>query len=180
VKITRTEIPEVVILEPEVFEDERGSFFESYNRRELGVLAGIDFDFVQDNISTSKKNVVRGLHYQLRRPQGKLVRAMRGEVFDVAADIRRASPTFGRWVGFTLSASNRRMAWIPQGFAHGFLALSDTAEILYKATDYWNAMDERTILWSDKDLAIVWPLTGVPILSRKDREGTVLRDAELL
>ncbi len=177
-RLAPTEIPGVALLEPRVFEDARGFNFESYNRRAFRELAGTDVEFVQDNRSGSAENVIRGLHYQVVRPQGKLVCALRGEIFDVAVDLRRSSPTFGRWAGFRLSAANRRMAWIPPGFAHGFLALS-AAEVLYKLTDFWAPEHERTILWNDPALAIAWPLEGSPILSEKDAKGTRLEAAEL-
>lgn len=177
-KLVVTEIPDVLLLEPRVFEDARGCNFESYNRRAFHELTGIEAEFVQDNRSGSARNVLRGLHYQIKRPQGKLVSALRGEIFDVAVDLRRSSPTFGRWVGFRLSAQNRRMAWIPAGFAHGFLALTE-AEVLYKLTDFWAPEHERTLLWSDARLAIPWPLEGQPLLSEKDAKGTRLEAAEL-
>ena len=147
-KVIETALPDVLLLEPRVFEDERGHFFESYNKKALKDL-GIDYEFVQDNHSRSKKGVLRGLHYQIQQPQGKLVRVIEGEVFDVAVDIRKSSPTFGQWVGFNLSATNKRIAWIPPGFAHGFLTLSDAAEFLYKTTDYWAPEYERCIRWDD-------------------------------
>jgi dTDP-4-dehydrorhamnose 3,5-epimerase len=172
-------IPEVVILEPRVFGDPRGFFFESFNRRKLEAALGRSLDFVQDNHSLSAKNVLRGLHYQLPNPQAKLVRVMRGEVFDVAVDLRRGSPTFGRWVGDTLSAANRRQVWIPEGFAHGFLVVSDEAEILYKITSYWSPEHEHCIRWDDPDVAIPWPKTAAPILSAKDAAGSLLRNAPL-
>ena len=177
-KLTVTELPDVLLLEPRVFEDARGYNFESYNRRAFYELTGIEADFVQDNRSGSAKNVLRGLHYQVVRPQGKLVCVLHGEIFDVAVDLRRGSPSFGRWVGFRLSAANRRMAWIPAGFAHGFLALSD-AEVLYKLTDFWAPEHERTILWSDPRLAIAWPLSGAPIVSERDGRGVPFEQAEL-
>lgn len=177
-KLVVTEIPDVLLLEPRVFEDARGYNFESYNRRAFRELTGIEAEFVQDNRSGSARNVLRGLHYQIKRPQGKLVSALRGEIFDVAVDLRRSSPTFGRWVGFRLSAQNRRMAWIPAGFAHGFLALTE-AEVLYKLTDFWAPEHERTLLWSDPRLAIAWPLEGQPLLSERDAKGTRLEAAEL-
>ena len=177
-KLVVTEIPDVLLLEPRVFEDARGYNFESYNRRAFRELTGIEAEFVQDNRSGSARNVLRGLHYQIKRPQGKLVSALRGEIFDVAVDLRRSSPTFGRWAGFRLSAQNRRMAWIPAGFAHGFLALTE-AEVLYKLTDFWAPEHERTLLWSDARLAIAWPLEGQPLLSEKDAKGTRLEAAEL-
>jgi dTDP-4-dehydrorhamnose 3,5-epimerase len=177
-KITPTRLPEVLLIEPKVFGDARGFFFESHNRRALKAAAGIDVEFVQDNHSLSGKNVLRGLHYQIRQPQGKLVRVISGEVFDVAVDIRRGSPNFGQWTGFRLSAQSKQMAWIPPGFAHGFLVLSEQAEFLYKTTDYYAPEHERAILWSDPDLAIDWPLSAEPILGDKDRRATPLRLAE--
>ena len=178
-KVIRTEIPDVLLLEPRVFEDARGVAFESYNRRVFRDLTGLDPQFVQDNRSTSRKNVLRGLHYQTGKPQGKLISALRGEIYDVAVDLRRSSPTFGRWVGFSLSEHDRRMAWLPRGFAHGLLALSDSAEVLYKLDDFWSPADERTIAWNDADIGVRWPLQGEPILSDKDRRGTPFRSAEL-
>jgi dTDP-4-dehydrorhamnose 3,5-epimerase len=176
-KIVPTSIPEVVLLEPKVFGDDRGFFFESWNRRTFAEL-GITSDFVQDNHSKSQKNVLRGLHYQIENAQGKLVRVTSGAVYDVAVDLRRSSPTFGRWVGFTLSASDRRMAWIPPGFAHGFCVTSESAEFLYKTTDYYSPAHERTLLWNDPQLAIPWPLSGEPLLAAKDKTGTPLAQAE--
>ena len=177
-KVVRTAIPDVVVLEPKVFGDARGFFLETWNARAFAI-AGIRAEFVQDNHSRSTRNVLRGLHYQLRQPQGKLVRVILGEVFDVAVDLRRSSPTFGRWVGEKLSAENRRMVWIPAGFAHGFLVVSDVAEFLYKATDYYAPEHERSIAWNDPDLAIEWPLSSAPVLSAKDVAGVRLRDAEV-
>ncbi|MDD5240717.1 MAG: dTDP-4-dehydrorhamnose 3,5-epimerase [Sulfuricella sp.] len=177
--VIQTTLPGLLILEPKVFGDERGFFFESYNQRVLAEKAGITAHFVQDNHSRSAKNVLRGLHYQIRQPQGKLVRVVAGEVFDVVVDIRKSSPTFGKWDGFKMSAENRRMAWIPPGFAHGFLVLSDYAEFLYKTTDYWAPEYERCIRWDDHDLDIQWPLAGEPVLSTKDVAGDALRTAEL-
>lgn len=177
--VVATDLPGVLILEPKVFGDDRGFFFESYNARVFREKTGLDVDFVQDNHSRSAKNVLRGLHYQISQPQGKLVRVIAGEVFDVAVDLRRSSPSFGRWVGFRLSAENKRMAWIPAGFAHGFVVVSETAEFLYKTTDYWAPEFERTVLWNDPDLAIDWPLAGEPILAAKDQAGRRLRDAEV-
>lgn len=177
--VIQMDLPGLLILEPKVFGDERGFFFESYNQRVLAAKAGITVHFVQDNHSRSAKNVLRGLHYQIKQPQGKLVRVIVGEVFDVAVDIRKSSPTFGKWAGFKLSAENKRMAWIPPGFAHGFLVLSDSAEFLYKTTDYWAQEYERSIRWDDPDLDIQWPLTGEPVLSAKDMAGDVLRTAEV-
>ncbi len=176
--IIQTTISDVLLVEPKVFTDARGFFFESFNKKSMQA-AGIAGDFVQDNHSRSARNVLRGLHYQIKQPQGKLVRAVAGEIFDVAVDIRRRSPTFGKWVGFNLSAENRRMAWIPPGFAHGFLVLSEFAEVLYKATDYWAPQFERTIVWNDRDLAIAWPNGGEPQLSTKDKAGAAFSEAEI-
>lgn len=177
-QVVRTAIPEVLIVEPRVFGDERGYFFESYNERELENL-GLRAHFVQDNQSRSGKNVLRGLHYQIRQPQGKLVRVTTGEIYDVAVDIRKSSPTFGKWTGVVLSAANKRICWIPAGFAHGFLVTSDIAEVQYKTTDYYAPEHERCIAWNDRDLAVSWPLAGEPILSPKDRAGQPLKDAEV-
>ena len=176
-KAIPTAIPDVLLLEPRVFGDARGFFYESWNRRTFAEL-GIDVDFVQDNHSKSQKNVLRGLHYQIEQAQGKLVRVMAGEVYDVAVDLRRSSPTFGQWVGFTLSAADKRMAWIPPGFAHGFCVTSESAEFLYKTTDYWSPAHERTLLWNDPQLAIPWPLSGAPMLAAKDVTGTPLAQVE--
>lgn len=173
-----TDISEVKLIEPAVFEDSRGLFFESYNQRAFAGL-GITEEFVQDNQSLSRKGVLRGLHYQIQEPQGKLVRCVRGEIFDVAVDLRRHSATFGHWEGHRLSAANRRMLWIPVGFAHGFLTLSEAAEVLYKATAFYAPRYERTILWRDPAIHIDWPLDGEPILSGKDSAGLLLRDAEV-
>lgn len=177
--VISTAIPEVLLIEPKVFGDERGFFFESFNARKFAELTGVTLGFVQDNHSRSAKNVLRGLHYQIKQPQGKLVRVVAGEVFDVAVDIRKNSPTFGQWAGFILSAENKRMAWVPPGFAHGFVVLSDYAEFLYKTTDYWSPEHERCILWNDPALAIDWPMQESPQLSAKDREGLLLADAEV-
>lgn len=174
-----TAIPEVLILEPKVFGDERGFFYESYNQRAFRQATELDVHFVQDNHSRSAKGVLRGLHYQIRHPQGKLVRCTLGEVFDVAVDLRKDSPRFGQWVGEILSAENKRMMWIPEGFAHGFLVLSEVAEFLYKTTDYYSAEYERGIIWSDPDLGIDWPVLGEPVLSAKDQVAPRMRDAEL-
>jgi dTDP-4-dehydrorhamnose 3,5-epimerase len=174
-----TAISDLVILEPKVFGDERGFFYESFNARRFRELTGVATEFVQDNHSKSSRGVLRGLHYQIEQPQGKLVRVVAGEVFDVAVDIRKSSRTFGKWVGVHLSAENRRMAWIPEGFAHGFVVLSESAEFLYKTTDYWAPEHERCILWSDPAIGIDWLLAGEPALSAKDKAGTLLRDAEL-
>jgi dTDP-4-dehydrorhamnose 3,5-epimerase len=174
-----SQIPGVLLLEPRVFGDARGFFFEAYNRRAFHKATGVDVEFVQDNHSRSAKNVLRGLHYQVRQAQGKLVRVISGEVWDVAVDLRRASPAFGKWAAFTLSAETTRMAWIPPGFAHGFLVVSESAEVLYKATDYYAPEHERTLLWNDAALGIQWPLAGAPVLADKDRRGTPLAAAEL-
>lgn len=172
-----TAIPDVFMIAPKVFGDDRGFFLESYNRRAMAVL-GIDFDFVQDNHSRSARGVLRGLHYQIRQAQGKLVRVVAGEIYDVAVDMRRSSPTFGKWVGMTLSAENKRMAWVPPGFAHGFYVTSDVAEVLYKATDYYAPEHERSLLWNDPAIGIDWPLAGEPLLSEKDRNGQPFAKAE--
>ncbi|MCL4470390.1 MAG: dTDP-4-dehydrorhamnose 3,5-epimerase [Gammaproteobacteria bacterium] len=177
--VIKTALPGVLILEPKVYGDERGFFFESYNEKVLAEKAGITAHFVQDNHSRSAKNVLRGLHYQIRQPQGKLVRVVAGEVFDVAVDLRKSSPTFGQWVGYNLSAENKHMAWIPPGFAHGFLVLSEYAEFLYKTSDYWAPEHERCIRWNDTDLAVDWPLQGEPVLSAKDQGGVASRAAEV-
>jgi dTDP-4-dehydrorhamnose 3,5-epimerase len=179
VKITPTAIPDVLLLEPRVFGDDRGYFFESFNLQLFKEATGLEPNFVQDNHSRSARNVLRGLHYQVRQPQGKLVRVVSGEVFDVAVDIRKESRTFGRWVGSHLSAANKRELWIPPGFAHGFLALTDYAEFLYKTTDYWAPQYERCIRWDDPQLAIDWPVRGVPLLSAKDAAAPFLAQAEL-
>ncbi len=177
-KVIPTAIPDVLILEPKVFGDERGFFFESYNKREL-VECGIHTEFVQDNHSRSAKNVLRGLHYQIKQAQGKLVRVVIGEIFDVAVDLRRSSPTFGRWVGVNLSATNQRMHWIPHGFAHGFLVLSEYAECLYKTTDFYAPEHARCIAWNDPELSVKWPGQAEPMLSLKDKAGHSLKQAEL-
>ena len=177
-KATPTAIPEVLVIEPKVFGDVRGAFFESWNARTFAQIVGREVPFVQDNHSSSLRNVLRGLHYQVVQPQGKLVRVIAGEVFDVAVDIRRSSPTFGRWVGERLSAANRRMMWVPEGFAHGFVVLSDRAEFLYKTTDYYAPEHERTLLWNDSQVGIEWPFEGEPILKDKDARGAPLAQAE--
>ena len=176
--VTPTALPDVLLIEPRVFGDDRGFFFESWNLREFA-LAGLDATFVQDNHSRSVRHVLRGLHYQIEHAQGKLVRVSQGEVFDVAVDVRRSSPSFGRWVGMALSAQNRRMLWIPPGFAHGFLVLSEAAEFLYKTTDYWYPEHERTLLWNDPALAIDWPLERAPLLAPKDAAGRPIAAADL-
>jgi len=175
-----TAIPDVVVVSPEVHGDARGFFFESFNRRRLEAALRRPLDFVQDNHSRSARGVLRGLHYQLPHPQAKLVRVTLGEVFDVAVDLRRGSPTLGRWVGEVLSAANKRQLWIPEGFAHGFLVLSEDAEFLYKTTDYWSKDDERCVRWDDPDLAVAWPgAGGPPLVSAKDAKGLPFRDAPL-
>jgi dTDP-4-dehydrorhamnose 3,5-epimerase len=177
-KVTPTELPDVLLIEPRVFADERGFFFESYNRRALAE-AGLAGEFVQDNHSRSTRGVLRGLHYQIEHAQGKLVRVTLGEVFDVAVDIRRSSPTFGRWTSMMLSAENKRMLWIPPGYAHGFIVTSEVAEFLYKTTDYWYPEFERTLLWSDPAVGIDWPLAGAPTVAPKDAAGRPLALAEV-
>jgi len=177
-KAIATAIKDLKVIEPKVFGDDRGFFFESYNKRQLAELIGREVEFVQDNHSRSVKNVLRGLHYQIQHPQGKLVRVVQGEVLDVAVDIRRSSPTFGQNVTVELSAENKRILWIPEGFAHGFVVLSDTAEFLYKTTDYWFPEYERSIRWDDPALAIDWKLLTAPTLSGKDAQGKLFKDAE--
>ena len=178
-KVTPAAIPDVLIVEPQVFGDDRGFFFESFNARKFKALTGLEPGFVQGNHSRSAKHVLRGLHYQVRQPQGKLMRVVAGAVFDVAVDIRKGSPTFGKWVSQMLSAENKQQVWIPVGFAHGFLVLSDYADFLYITTDYWAPEHERCIVWNDPDLAIRWPLEGAPILSAKDAKGVALARAEV-
>ena len=173
-----TDIPDVLIIEPRVFGDERGFFFESYNQIQM-VQFGITDVFVQDNHSRSVKNVVRGLHYQIQKPQGKLVRVTAGAVFDVIVDLRRTSPTLGKWLGVEMSAANKRMMWIPRGFAHGFAVLSESAEFQYKTTDFYAPQFERCIRWDDPSIGIVWPLDGEPIVSTKDRAGVAFAQAEM-
>ena len=178
--IIATDLPEVLIIEPQVFGDERGFFYESFNAKRFAELTGVQRDFVQDNHSRSARGVLRGLHYQLQQTQGKLVRVSAGEVFDVAVDVRRHSANFGKWVGVHLSAENKRQLWVPEGFAHGFLVLSDYAEFLYKTTDYYAPAHERSIRWDDPQLAIDWPLDGLtPVLSAKDQQGSAFADAEV-
>ena len=177
-RVSTTDLPGVMLIEPKVFGDDRGFFMESWNARTFAA-AGIDAAFVQDNHSRSRKGVLRGLHYQIDHAQGKLVRCVAGEVFDVVVDLRRSSPTFGRSIGLTLSAQNQRMLWVPPGFAHGFLAMSDLADFLYKTTDYWYPEHERTLLWNDSALGIAWPLSGAPILAAKDAAGTPLATADV-
>jgi dTDP-4-dehydrorhamnose 3,5-epimerase len=175
---TPTRIPDVLIIEPKVFGDDRGWFFESFNEKDFSAAVGRDISFVQDNHSSSKQGVLRGLHYQMEQTQGKLVRVCRGSVFDVSVDLRQSSKTFGQWVGVELSAENNKQLWIPAGFAHGFLVLSEEAEFLYKTTDYWHAASEKCIVWNDPDLGIEWPKIGsAPILNPKDAEGLTWKDA---
>jgi len=178
-RVTRTDLPDVLVLEPRVFQDERGFFLESYNRRTFKEATGVDPEFVQDNQSFSVRNVLRGLHYQIRQPQGKLVAVMAGEIYDVAVDLRRSSPNFGKWVGLTLTGGSHRMLWIPQGFAHGYLVLTEHAIVLYKTTDYYAPAHERTIRWNDLDLNIRWPLEDQPIVSGKDQRASAFRGADL-
>lgn len=177
-KLISTDIPDVIVLEPKVFRDSRGHFFESYNRREFSDATGLDVEFVQDNESLSARNVLRGLHYQIRKPQGKLMRVVVGEIYDVAVDLRRGSPTFGKWTSAILSPGVHPMIWIPKGFAHGFLVLSEQAIVSYKTTDYYAPEHERTLAWNDRTIGILWPLEGRPLLSDKDRRGTAFADAE--
>ncbi|MBK8317237.1 MAG: dTDP-4-dehydrorhamnose 3,5-epimerase [Betaproteobacteria bacterium] len=176
-RCTPTAIPDALILEPKVFGDDRGFFYESYNQQAIQAATGLDVTFVQDNHSKSARNVLRGLHYQVEQPQGKLVRVVQGEVFDVAVDIRKGSKTFGLWVGQILSAENKKQLWVPPGLAHGFVVLSETAEFLYKTTDYYAPAHERCIAWNDPDLAIDWQMQGEPLLSAKDAAGVAFRDA---
>lgn len=178
-KVTATAIPEVLLIEPRVFGDARGFFFESFNQKKWQEKTGLNRVFVQDNHSRSDRGVLRGLHYQIRQPQGKLVRVVLGEVFDVAVDLRRTSATFGQWVGAVLSADNKQQLWIPEGFGHGFVVLSEVAEFLYRTTDYWAPEHERCIVWNDPDIGIDWPIAGGPVLSPKDAAGAAFRDAEL-
>lgn len=178
-QIIPTELSDVLLIEPRVFGDERGFFFESFNEKIFQDKVGADVRFVQDNHSCSAAHVLRGLHYQIQQPQGKLVRVAAGAIFDVAVDIRRSSPTFGQWVGYELSAENKRQLWIPAGFAHGFVSLADRTEVLYKATDFYAPAYERCIRWDDPDLAIAWPLTAEPIVSAKDQAGQPFQSAEV-
>jgi dTDP-4-dehydrorhamnose 3,5-epimerase len=178
VKVERTSIPDVLVLEPKVFRDARGFFYESYNRRSFAAATGLDVEFVQDNHSRSARNVLRGLHYQVRQPQGKLVRVVAGEIWDVAVDLRRGSTSFGRWAGARLDAMSHQMLWIPPGFAHGFVVLSEQADVLYKATDFYAPEHERTLLWNDPALSIPWPLAAGPVMTDKDRRGVPLASAQ--
>jgi dTDP-4-dehydrorhamnose 3,5-epimerase len=177
--VTTTPLPGVLILDPRVFSDDRGFFFESFNARDFADATGLRRTFVQDNHSSSRRGVLRGLHYQVVHPQGKLVRVVHGEIFDVAVDLRRDSSTFGRWTGATLSAQNRRQLWVPEGFGHGFVVTSESAEVLYKATDYWHPEHERSLLWNDPAIGIEWPVTGWPQLAAKDASAKPLGEAEL-
>lgn len=177
-QVHKTDLPEVLIIEPKVFGDDRGFFYESFNQRRFQELTGLQSEFVQDNHSRSAKNVLRGLHYQIQQPQGKLVRVVAGEVFDVAVDMRRTSKTFGKWTGVVLSAENKRQMWIPEGFAHGFLVLSESAEFMYKTTDYYAPEHERAVRWDDAEIGISWPLQGAPLLSAKDEAALPLSRAE--
>ena len=177
--VIATKIPDVLIIEPKVFGDERGFFFESFNKKQFKVLTGIDKEFVQDNHSKSSKGVLRGLHYQIKQPQGKLVRVVHGEVFDVAVDLRKSSPTFGQWAGVNMSAENKRQLWVPEGFAHGFVVLSETAEFLYKTTDYYAPGFERCIRWNDAELAIDWQYPDEPLVSDKDAKGVRFNEADI-
>jgi dTDP-4-dehydrorhamnose 3,5-epimerase len=177
-KASPTALPDVFIIEPQVFGDERGFFFESFNHAKFEQAIGRKVSFVQDNHSRSAQGVLRGLHYQIAQPQGKLVRVVQGEVFDVAVDIRKSSPTFGQWVGVHLSAENKKQLWLPEGFAHGFLVLSKSAEFLYKTTDYYAPPHEKCIIWNDSDIAIAWPVQGAPILSSKDERGSRLKSEQ--
>jgi dTDP-4-dehydrorhamnose 3,5-epimerase len=178
-KVIPTTIPEVLVLEPKVFGDERGFFFESFNAKAFEQATGLKCNFVQDNHSKSTKHVLRGLHYQIQQPQGKLVRVVQGEVFDVAVDIRRSSKTFGQWIGMHLNAENKQQLWIPEGFAHGFVVLSETAEFLYKTTNYYAPEHERTIRWNDPDIGIQWPVGLLPVLSTKDVAAPLFKQAEV-
>jgi dTDP-4-dehydrorhamnose 3,5-epimerase len=178
-KFTPLAIPDVMVLEPQVFSDDRGFFYESFNHRQFEDAVGKSVQFVQDNHSRSAKNVLRGLHYQIAQPQGKLVRVVQGEVFDVAVDIRKNSPTFGKWVGEVLSADNKKQLWVPEGFAHGFVTLSDTAEFLYKTTNYYAPAHERCIKWNDPTVGIAWNIDAVPLVSTKDQLGSELLTAQV-
>lgn len=177
--VTETSIPGVLVIEPKVFGDERGFFFESFNLRQWREKTGLDTEFVQENHSKSNRNVLRGLHYQIQQPQGKLVRVIAGEVFDVAVDLRRKSPTFGQWTGIRLSAENKKQFWVPEGFGHGFVVLSEVAEFLYLTTDYYSPQHEREIIWNDPDIAIDWPFEGAPLLSEKDEKAPYFKEAEV-
>lgn len=177
-KVTPTHIPDVFVIEPEVFGDDRGFFYESFSQAKFEQGIGAKYDFVQDNHSRSVKNVLRGLHYQIQQPQGKLVRCILGSVFDVAVDMRKSSPTFGQWVGVELSADNKKMFWVPPGFAHGFVTMSDVAEFVYKTTDYYAPQYDRSLIWNDSEVGIEWPFEGEPALSKKDLLGKSFQDAD--
>lgn len=177
--VTPTALPEVLILEPKIFGDDRGFFFESFNQRDFQQASGgLNVNFIQDNHSKSTKGVLRGLHYQIQHPQGKLVRVTQGVIFDVAVDLRRSSPNFGKWVGLELSADNKRQLWVPPGFAHGFVVTSDSAEVLYKTTDYWYPEHERSLLWCDPTIGVQWPMSGEPMLAAKDASGKIFSEAD--
>ena len=178
-KVVKTDIPAVLIFEPDVYGDARGFLLESFNQRVFEEKTGLNPRFVQDNHSRSGKSVLRGMHYQVRQTQGKLIWVVAGEIFDVAVDLRKSSPTFGKWAGAALSAGNKRQMWVPEGFAHGFLVLSDSADVLYKTTDYYAPEHERSVAWNDPDIGIQWPLAGAPVLSARDREARRFRDAEV-
>lgn len=178
-KVSRTEIPEVFVVQPLVFEDQRGITYESFNRRAFREATGVDLAVAQENVSRSRKNVLRGLHYQVRQPQGKLISVLSGEIFDVAVDLRRSSPTFRKWVGVTLSADNRQRVWVPPGFGHGFLVVSESAEVVYKLSDFWAPEHEGCVRWDDPEIGVRWPLAGAPILSAKDQAGTRLAEADV-
>lgn len=178
-KVIPTDLPDVLVIEPRVFADARGFLFESHNRNAFRDATGVDLEFVQDNHSRSVKGALRGLHYQIQQAQGKLVRVVVGKVFDVAVDLRRSSPRFGRWTGVELDADTKRMIWIPPGFAHGFFVLSDVADVLYKTTDFYAPQHERTVLWNDPDIGVAWPLQGSPILAEKDQRGARLAEADV-
>lgn len=178
-RVTRLSIPDVLLIDPQVFDDKRGAFYESFNQRAFNEATGTKYQFVQDNHSHSHKGILRGLHYQIQQPQGKLVRVVQGAVFDVAVDLRKSSPTFGKWVGQILSAENRALMWVPPGFAHGFLTLSDTSDFLYKTTDYWRPDYERCVRWDDPGLEIDWPINSPPVLSDKDAVAPFLDAGDL-
>jgi dTDP-4-dehydrorhamnose 3,5-epimerase len=176
--VTKTYFPEVIILEPKIYDDERGFFFESFNQRDFSLATGQTVNFVQDNHSKSYRGTLRGLHYQIKYPQGKLVRAISGNIFDVVVDLRRSSSSFGKWISVELSSDNKRHLWIPPGFAHGFAVISESAEVIYKTTDYWRPQYERSLLWSDPNIGIEWPFKFPPILSVKDAAGKILSEAD--
>tara|TARA_Y100000992_G_scaffold302502_1_gene276942 strand:+ start:23 stop:574 length:552 start_codon:yes stop_codon:yes gene_type:complete len=177
-KVKKTSFDEVLLLEPEVYSDDRGYFFESFNQKDFNHSVGLEINFVQDNHSKSKKNVLRGLHYQVKKPQGKLIRVLRGKIFDVVVDMRLSSPNYGKWFGVIISSENRLQLWVPEGFAHGFLTLSDAAELAYKTSDYWHPKYERSLLWNDDEIGIEWPISDEPLLTEKDSNGSTLKEAE--